>query len=282
MRRFLPVCPRLLLSVCFLAGSLLPAQQALRLPEGVNSVYEEREPIPAPDGGLYFWRRQSPDNLAGEYDPGDIWYSARSPQGRWQPARRMPSPLNSLGLDFVWHVSASHDTLWLTQNPPGVNYLPPAFSVRQGPDQWTPPRRVNLIDLQYQGQYKDYYIGPGRRLLLPNEGPDSYGGTDLYICFPRNDTAWTRPINLGPVINSAGDEDAPCLSPDGRALYFNSNGHGGRGGHDVFVSYRLDESWRNWSEPVNLGAPVNTPSYDFDFMLSANGEEAFWCSDWGR
>ncbi|MEL7534410.1 MAG: hypothetical protein AAFN10_24100, partial [Bacteroidota bacterium] len=98
-------------------------------------------------------------------------------------------------------------------------------------------------------------------------------------CFPLSATEWSQPVNLGSVINSPGDDDAPRLSPDGKAIYFNSNGHGGNGDHDVFVSYRLDDSWRRWSEPENLGAPISSPGYDFDFMITQDGKEAYWASN---
>ncbi|GAB4422079.1 MAG: hypothetical protein OHK0039_37840 [Bacteroidia bacterium] len=262
-----------------LSPALLPAQVAERLPEGVNTEYEEREPVPTHDGrGLYLWRRQTAENVGGEFDPGDIWYTYRDRNGQWVPAVHLPAPLNGLGHDFVWHVSRFHDTLWLNQNPPGVAMAAPAYSVKLGPDRWSSPQRVQIRGLDYKGQYKDYFMGPGRLLFIPNEGDDSYGGTDLYVCFPINDTTWGPPVNLGPDINTPGDEDAPRLSADGRTLYFNSNGHGGLGDHDVFSARRLDDTWRRWSRPENAGPPINTIGYDFDFCISRDGSTAFWGS----
>ena len=115
-------------------------------------------------------------------------------------------------------------------------------------------------------------------MILTNQGKESYGGSDLYISFPINDTAWTEPANLGSVINTSADEDAPYLTADGRTLYFNSNGHGGEGNHDIWVSYRLDNTWSNWSEPENLGPPINSDAYDFDYTQSSDGEWAYWAS----
>ncbi len=67
----------------------------------------------------------------------------------------------------------------------------------------------------------------------------------------------------------------------GKTLFFNSNGHGGYGDHDIFMSQRLDDSWTNWSEPVNVGEPINSPGYDFDFRLSPDRMYAYWASENG-
>ncbi|MCB0845623.1 MAG: PD40 domain-containing protein, partial [Bacteroidetes bacterium] len=261
---------------------VLPAwgQQAQRFEPGINTVYEEREPIPSPDGKtLYFWRREAPENAGGVMDPGDIWYTTRNSNGSWSQARRFGPPLNSNGHDFVWQVSKYHDTLWINQVPPGVKDDGLAYSVKDRNGYWGVPKDANIRNFRYKGNYKDYFFSSGRIMFLPNEGENSYGGTDIYLCFPINDTAWAAPINLGPDINTAGDEDAPYLAPDGKTLYFTSNGHDGQGRLDIFVSERLDNSWRNWSKPRNIGAPVNTKGDDFDFMLSSDGKTLFWCSD---
>ncbi|WNJ20316.1 hypothetical protein [Pontibacter sp. G13] len=255
-------------------------QEAIRLDYQVNSEFEEREPIISPDKQhLFFWRRETPANTGGIYDPGDIWYSHRNANGSWGKAVRLRPPLNSQGQDFVWQVSPDNDTLWLNQTPPRVNTQGIAYSTQTPDGYWRAPQKLNIRKFKYKGHYKDFFKGPGNVLLLPNESDRGYGGSDLYICFPINDTAWSQPINLGPDINTEGDEDAPFLAKDGKTLYFNSNGHRGLGGHDVFVSYRLDNSWRRWSEPVNLGPPVSTPDEDFDFYLSEDLSEAYWCSD---
>lgn len=269
-----------ILALLICSGNLLWAQKAERFDFRINSAFEEREPIPSPDGTtLYFWRREAPNNTAGIMDPGDIWYSRKDSRGNWQTAVRMRAPLNSNGHDFVWQVSPRHDTLWVNQVPPGVKDAGIGYSVKDRNGYWSAPYDAHIRNFTYRGSYKDFYFTRDRIMLLPNEGDDTYGGTDIYVCFPINDTAWGGPINLGPIINTYGDDDAPFLAPDGKTLYFTSDGHGGNGKLDIFMSERLDNTWRNWSRPVNIGAPVNTPGDDFDFMLSADGKTLFWCSE---
>lgn len=255
-------------------------QEVVHLDYRVNTEFEEREPIFSQDGRtMYFWRRESPVNIGGFYDPGDIWMSRRDSRGIWQEAEHLGRPLNGTGHDFVWHVSANHDTLWINQNPPGVNDIDPAYVVRNWDGRWSVPQRINIRDISYKGQYKDFFLTPERIMLIPNTDPSGFGGSDLFVAFPLNDTAWGRPMNLGSMINTSGDEDAPFLAADGRTLYFNSNGLGGEGDHDIFVSKRLDDSWRNWSVPTSVGLPINSEGYEFDFRITPDGKTAFWCSD---
>ena len=98
------------------------------------------------------------------------------------------------------------------------------------------------------------------------------GNADLYHCYRDENGNWSEPENLGPVINTKGTEMAPFIHPDGKTLYFSSDTHTGMGGYDLFVSRRNDQ--REWSEPVNLGYPINTPGDEINFIVAADGHTA--------
>lgn len=98
------------------------------------------------------------------------------------------------------------------------------------------------------------------------------GNSDLYHCYRDGNGHWSEPENLGPVINTKGTEMAPFIHPDGRTLYFSSDTHIGMGGYDLFVSRRNEKG--EWSEPVNLGYPINTPGDEINFIVAADGHTA--------
>lgn len=98
------------------------------------------------------------------------------------------------------------------------------------------------------------------------------GDADLYHCFRDEEGRWSDPENLGSVINTKGSEMAPFLHPDGKTLYFSSDAHVGMGGYDLFVSHRNEAG--EWSEPVNLGYPINTPGDEINFIVAADGHTA--------
>ena len=84
----------------------------------------------------------------------------------------------------------------------------------------------------------------------------------------------TEPVNTGATINTDLEESSPYLAPDNRTLYFASKGHNGYGGHDIFVTKRLDDTWTNWSEPKNLGPAVNGGLDDEFFSITHCGNFA--------
>lgn len=114
-------------------------------------------------------------------------------------------------------------------------------------------------------------------LLFASRRPGGLGGLDLYYTF-RTDAGWSEPRNFGPPINTPYDETTPFLARDGRTLYFSSNRTESIGGLDIFRSI-FDPLKHNWSEPVNVGPPLNSPGDEAFFRLSDDGQRAFFASD---
>lgn len=115
-----------------------------------------------------------------------------------------------------------------------------------------------------------------KALLMSIEREDSYGDRDLYASFVNDDGSWSEPVNLGNAVNTASEESAPFLAADDETLYFSSNGFAGFGGTDIYVTRRLDDSWKNWSEPENLGPDINSENDDEFFNIPASGEYAYY------
>jgi len=112
----------------------------------------------------------------------------------------------------------------------------------------------------------------GNVLILTMSGEDTHGENDLYVSFQTHMGSWSKPKNLGSVINSAKRETTPFLTVDNRTLYFSSNRPGGMGGNDIYYCTRLDNSWDNWSTPKLMEAPVNSTSDDAQpFFNTING-----------
>jgi outer membrane protein OmpA-like peptidoglycan-associated protein len=114
----------------------------------------------------------------------------------------------------------------------------------------------------------------GMMMFLAATLPDGYGGMDLYVSYLIGEE-WSDPINLGPAVNTAGDESFPFLHPDG-SLYFTSNGHAGYGGTDIFVTRK---DGRKWEEPLNLGQPVNSAANESAIYFNDAMDRGFFSSD---
>ena len=245
----------------------------------VNSEFPELLPVISADGRtLYFCRRGHPDNL-GDEKRDDIWFSHRT-SGFWSEAERMDAPLNNDYSNFLCSMMPDGNTIYV-----GNVYRPdsepmPGVSVSyRTADGWSYPQRLEIDNFHNRGRNVLYQVGnDGKTLLMALERNESYGGMDIYVSRKQEDETWTEPVNLGGTVNTAADETTVFLASDNRTIYFSSSGHNGYGLNDVFMSRRLDDTWTNWTEPVNLGPNINTVGWDGNFSIPASGQYAYFVS----
>ncbi|MEJ2005642.1 MAG: OmpA family protein [Cyclobacteriaceae bacterium] len=220
----------------------------------VNSSYDEQLPVLSPDHKtLYFTRANHPDNVGGRLDPGDIWYSELMEDGTWsQPVNARD--LNNRGYNGVVGFTVDSRTIYLLNHynkdesraaTQGVSR-----AVRRG-NGWSRPENMEIPYFLNRSENHGGFISQdGQVLVFSIEGYKTTGGEDIYVSFNEGNGRWSEPTNLGRTINTSAQEFTPFLSGDKSMLYFSSNGHGGAGSSDVFVSRRLDDTWQNWSEPM--------------------------------
>jgi outer membrane protein OmpA-like peptidoglycan-associated protein/tetratricopeptide (TPR) repeat protein len=121
-------------------------------------------------------------------------------------------------------------------------------------------------------------ISPDKRALyFSSTRPGGYGGADLYVSFLKPNGRWTEAVNMGPTINTAGDEMAPFIHADNQTLYFTSDGLPGYGGSDLFVLKKLSNG--QWGVPENMGYPINTIENEGSLAVAADGYTAYYASD---
>lgn len=253
------------------------------LDENVNTNASELNPLLSPDGKtLFFSRKYHPDNVGGSNDPEDIWYSELDSTGRWQLAKNMKQ-FNTTGPNFINTISSVTPDGKSAVMILGNRYLPNgkmAAGVSMSSNvggQWSKPVPLNIINDYNFNEKANYFLANNRKTLLMSvEREDSRGDRDLYVSFMQNDSTWTEPLNLGDVVNTAGEESGPFLALDDRTLYFSSNGFSGYGASDIFITRRLDDTWTNWSDPENLGPEINSPLEDLFFNIPVNSEYAYY------
>jgi outer membrane protein OmpA-like peptidoglycan-associated protein len=249
----------------------------------VNTPYIEYGPTPTKDGKRLYFSRQGYEGNSGGASDEDIWFSEFNDATQtWKEAINIGPPLNNAGPNFVCGVGTNGDTL-LLGNVYGKNGKMKAglsVSVRVG-DSWSFPEPVHIENDYNLSERTSFDLSTDRKvLLIAQKKVDSKGGLDLYMAVRddnhKNPYAGKESVNLGSVINSAGDETSPFLAYDNRTLYFSSNGHKGYGKYDVFVSRRLDDTWTNWSKPENLGSGINTAYDDTFFGFTPRSRYAYY------
>lgn len=246
----------------------------------INSEYDEYSPVISPDGNtLYFARLGHPGNLHGEKGDLDIWYSTKQKNGKWSEAKNSGTPLNNKDHNFVASVAANGNTLLLgnTYHASGVAKSEGCSVSRLTGNTWSVPQSINLQNFFNNDEHVSFFMGNNEKtMLMAIEDKDqSFGEQDIYVSFEKADGTWSSPLNLGPKINTVNSETNIFLAPDLQTLYFSSNGYYGFGGYDIYMSKRLDETWQNWSTPVNLGPIVNSEEDEFCFVITEDGRFAY-------
>jgi len=246
----------------------------------INTEYSEILPIITHDGsGLYFVRKNSPENLGKEHFD-DIYYSKKVNDSTWSKAIRLGHPLNNDGNNSVVSESPDGNSVLLmnqySEDGTKITGGGLSKSVRTK-DGWSIPKAVQIVDYYNDNPqyYENQFLSADNKILLTSvQRKEGYGENDIYVSFFDGEK-YSKPKNLGPIINSYGDDMSPYLASDGRTLYFSSNGHPGYGEYDVFISRRIDETWTNWTKPLNLGDAINSPQTEAYFTIPASGDYAY-------
>ena len=253
----------------------------INLGANVNTANDEYLPALTADYRMLVFTRRVPRNTQTErgldFEEDFYWSDYDTMELDWGPAHRMPEPLNSHGNEGAQTIS--HDGRVVIFTACGRNNEPTGcdiyMSVRQG-GRWGKPRNMGApVNSRYWESFPSLSID-GYTLYFASNRPGGYGGTDIWCC-TLEEGRWSEPKNLGPSINTKGNETAPYIHFDDKTLYFASNGHIGMGGMDLFCARRLNDS--TWGEVKNLGYPINTPDDENNLIVAPDGRTAIFSSD---
>lgn len=273
--------PSLAIAFCLSAGvsnaqDALKFEDATKLSANINSAAEDVMPLVSPDGKtMYFVRSMHESNTAGKDGGHDIWFSTKAADGKWGAPSNAMAKLNNDGNNAVIGVSGDEVFLLNAYKEQKVGEDDRGFAIASSKDgSFGKPSFVKLPEFKSNTNEQGFYVTPdGNMIIMAVNSTNTLGKEDLYFS-KKKDGKWMPPVHMGSTINSKGFEMSPYLSPDGKQLFFASDGHGGYGGADIFMSERLDDTWTNWSAPVNLGEKVN--SAKFDAYLTMGPDSTFY------
>jgi outer membrane protein OmpA-like peptidoglycan-associated protein len=250
------------------------------LGKGVNSIYDDVLPVISPDGKTLYIDRFYPKKDNKDETQTDIWYAEKNGD-TWGAAKDIGFPLNNPGNNAVYSVTPDNNTLFLgnTYNADG-SIRADGFSMsHRTKTGWSIPKDVIIKDYYNDSKHKEVYLcNDGKTLLFAIERKDGYGNKDIHVSFLQSDGEWSAPMNLGAVVNSSENETSPFLAADNKTLYYASAGKPGYGSSDIFVTRRLDDTWKKWSEPKNLGPEINSMNWDGYYTIPASGDYAYLVS----
>ena len=256
--------------------------------DSVNSEYPDFAPvISADEATLIFTSRRAggttddktlDDNQYYE----DIYISTKNKDGEWGTAKPIGSNINSAGHEASIGLSADGQQLFIykatfEKGDKGDGNI---YKSDLNGDVWTVPEKMGSdINTDKSWETSACLTSDGQTLYFVSDREGGYGGRDIYKCVKLPNGEWSKSQNLGAPINTEYDEDGPFIHPDGKQLYFASKGHKSMGGFDIFFSTKNEsDSGISWTEPINMGHPINTTDDDVFFVTSTDGKRAYYSS----
>ncbi len=240
----------------------------------VNSAYPDYKPLVTPEENMIIFTSSRESTTGGKRDKDSFYFEdifvTYYENGRWT------TPSNSYDLNTINHdatagISTDGSILFLYKSSGGNNL----YASNLEGETYTMPMRLpnNLNDGMKQSSASLSF--DKRTIYFTSIRDDGYGKQDIFYSIKNAKDKWGDPINIGAVINTPYDEEGVYITPDGKTLYFSSRGHNTMGGFDIFKSTFEDGKWTN---PINLGYPVNTPDNDVFFTMAGSGQRGYYSS----
>ena len=241
------------------------------LGDAINNADDNFNPVISVDGNTLMYTTLKEVVLYGERGFVEDIYIAKKEGENWGNPRNISSKINSDGYLSSVGISTNGEQLLFFRDDFGNGNL--YFSQKEGKSGWSEakklPKKINTKSWESHACFSP----DGNTIYFVSDRSDGFGGRDIYKSTKNSKGKWGTPINLGKSINTPYHEDTPFLLSDGKTLYFSSESHYSMGGYDIFYS-KMDDNGE-WSEPVNIGYPINTTDDDLFFMPIEDGKRAY-------
>lgn len=253
---------------------------ATNLGSKINTEYPDYSPVISVDERLLFFTsrrlRNDSSNLYTKDDGDggffeDIYVSYKEDNNEWGEPELVPN-LNTSGHEATINLSKDGQTLFIYKDDDGDGNL--YMSTLDG-DIWSTPVKLgsNINETSYE-THADISLD-GNIIYFTSDRKGGKGGMDIYFCKKLPNGQWALAQNMGDAINTKFDEDGIFMHPDGKTMYFSSNGPNSIGGFDIFYT-EWDDNLKTWGAPINLGYPINTTDDDVFFITTPDGQRAYY------
>lgn len=253
--------------------------------EAINSPMSEYFPAVTVDGQVFLYTRQTESKMTYSGFNEDF-YVSHFDGHNWKKSTNVKA-VNSLTNEGAPTISANGRFLIFTscdnpvegygQGRKGFGSCDLFYTYAVG-DNWSPPRNLGQAINTRNWETQPSFSADGKTLyFIRGIGRGQNRQQDIYSCELTDEGTWTKPEPLSYNVNTKGMEESVFIHPDGKTLYFSSNGHPGMGGLDIYMT-RKDEKGE-WSTPVNLGYPINTFNDENSLTVGADGKIAYFASD---
>ena len=235
----------------------------------INTSDDEYWPSITVDGQTLMFTRQVLNgyNQFGMSNSQEDFYISSHSDSGWTKAINAGEPLNTKSNEGAQTLSSNGNYMYFTacERSGGLGSCDIYFSAYAN-GHWSIPYNLGSPVNTKSWESTPSISSDGNFLIFSSNRPGGFGGKDLWFSIMSKKGKWSEPVNMGKNINTDGDEMSPFIHFDGRTLYFASDGRPGMGGFDIYLSRMSNDS--SWSEPKNLGYPINTANDEMGLVLS--------------
>ena len=249
------------------------------LGENINSVYDEYSAVVDATESMLIFTSRRPTSTGGLLDLDDkyfedIFVSQKQEDGSWGKPASIGLKINTEGHEATIGLSADGQELYIYRDDFGDGNI---YVCDFKGSNWSEPRLLNdNVNSPFRETHAS--VSADGQTLYYTSDKAGEGGMDIFRSKRLPTGEWAVSENLGEVVNTKYDEEAPFIHPDGKTLFFSSKGHSSMGGYDIFFS--IEENGK-WSTPMNVGFPMNTADDEYFFVMSADGKRAYYSSSNG-
>ena len=247
----------------------------------INSKYADFCPAINADESMMVFTSRRDNSTGGLLDPQDNQYFediyfTKKTNGAWQPAENVGKEINTNSHDACVGLSADGQEMIVYKT----------FSAENGDlyvsdlvgQSWSKPKDLGANINSKNWEPAASLSADGKTLFFSSNRPGGFGGTDIYMSKKNDKGEFGLAILMGAEVNTPYDENSPFIHPDGKTLYFSSNGHKSIGGFDIFAATVDLKTGDLTSRTENLGYPINTAHDDVFFVWSADSKRAYFSS----
>jgi len=242
----------------------------------VNTKYADFAPVITADESMLVFTSRRPGSTGGNLDENQEHYEdiyvSMSKNGEWLPPQNIGKPINTEGHDASVALSPEGGQIFLYKDDNNGDIFVSKFEGIE----WSKPEGLGKnVDTKHW-ETSVSITADGKMIYFTSNRDGGYGDLDIYMSKKDKKGKWGEAVNLGKVVNTEYPEDSPFIHPDGKTLYFSSRGHAGMGDYDIFKTTLQPDG--TWSQPENLGYPINTADDDIYFVLSADNKHGYYSS----
>jgi len=258
----------------------------INMGQDINSAYDDATPCVTADGKMLAFNTRRPEDPNSPIDiEGDGKYYQDiyvsyfdTVNKKWTPAQPVPGNVNTDAHDAITSISPDGKTIFIYKNDTRDHEASGGdiFISKIMKNKWKTPEPIGkpINSTYWEG---GACLSPdGKTLYFTSERKGGFGHSDIWMSTKISNKEWSKPVNLGSTVNTPYDEVGLFMAPDGKTLFFCSNGPNSMGSYDIFkTTYENGQ----WTTPVNLGYPINTEFSDGPISIDATGRVAYFSSD---